>query len=90
MAGLAEGADEIPVGACFPLEYNLDFCNGGMPTCYFFGDVSNFFYFWLKSLPFTILWGCIVRGQHELFGTRMSLCMAYKQTRKCCKCPPVI
>lgn len=48
MAGLAEGADEIPVGACFPLEYNLDFCNGGMPTCSFFGDVSNFFLFLVK------------------------------------------
>ena len=26
--GIAEGPDEIPVGSCFPLEYNLDFCNG--------------------------------------------------------------
>lgn len=27
--GVAEGLEEIPVGACFPLEYNLDYLNGG-------------------------------------------------------------
>ena len=30
--GLAEGVDEIPVGGCFPLEYNLDYLNGGEHT----------------------------------------------------------
>ncbi len=29
LTGIAEGPEEIPVGACFPLEYNLDFCHGG-------------------------------------------------------------
>ena len=28
--GVAEGSEEIPIGACFPLEYNLDYLNGGM------------------------------------------------------------
>ena len=28
--GVAEGMDEIPVGGCFPLEYNLDYLNGGL------------------------------------------------------------
>ena len=27
--GIPEGVDEIPVGSCFPLEYNLDYMNGG-------------------------------------------------------------
>ncbi len=26
--GVAEGTDEVPLGACFPLEYNLDYLNG--------------------------------------------------------------
>ena len=29
--GIAEGIDEIPPGNCFPLEYNLDYLNGGIP-----------------------------------------------------------
>lgn len=29
--GVAEGAGEVPVGSCFPLEYNGDYLNGG--TC---------------------------------------------------------
>lgn len=28
--GVAEGLEEIPIGACFPLEYNLDYLNGGV------------------------------------------------------------
>lgn len=31
--GVAEGLEEIPTGACFPLEYNLDYLNGGVYTC---------------------------------------------------------
>ena len=30
--GVAEGLEEIPIGACFPLEYNLDYLNGGVYT----------------------------------------------------------
>ena len=30
--GVAEGLEEIPIGACFPLEYNLDYLNGGVCT----------------------------------------------------------
>ena len=26
--GVSEGADEIPFGKCFPLEYNIDFLQG--------------------------------------------------------------
>ena len=27
--GVAEGSEEVPVADCFPLEYNLDYLNGG-------------------------------------------------------------
>ena len=27
--GVAEGVAEVPVGACFPLEYNVDYMDGG-------------------------------------------------------------
>ena len=30
--GVAEGPGEVPIGTCTPLEYNLDYLNGGEMT----------------------------------------------------------
>ena len=43
-SGIAEGVEELPVGNCLPLEYNLDYLNGGVCVCVCVCRVSKLFW----------------------------------------------